>query len=116
MIEDIRYPLGAIFIACWQPLGNTPIYASSAHIVVHIAKLGEQLSIYVMYRVMVIDCSLRYISYSLFHFSVAHNNSADTQAGEPNICATFFVGLRKWLVVGYSLAYALGRVAPVDIH
>lgn len=39
MVQDIRYPLYAVFVPCWQPLGNTPIDAASAHIVVHIAQL-----------------------------------------------------------------------------
>lgn len=68
MVQDIRDPLYAILVPLRQPLSNPTVYASSAHIVVHIAKLVAQLSIYVMYRVVVINGSLRYISYSLFHF------------------------------------------------
>lgn len=68
MVKYIRNPLYAVFVPFGQPLGNTPIDAASAHIVVHIAQLVAQLSIYVMYRVVIINGSLRYISYSLFHF------------------------------------------------
>ena len=58
MIKDKRYPLGAILIAIGQPIGNTSIYAPSAHIVVHIAQLVAQFLIYVMYDIVIIYCSL----------------------------------------------------------
>ena len=113
MVKYIRYPLGAVFVPLRQPLGNTPIYATSAHIVVHIAKLGAQLFIYVMYRVMVIDDSLRYISYSLFHFIYSHINNAGTHSRAVNVPALSY----PWRIdiSLHSLACAIGRVAPIDI-
>lgn len=39
MIEDIRNPLGAVFVPFWQPLGNSAVDTTPAKLKIDIAQL-----------------------------------------------------------------------------